>query len=211
MNPCLSFFRLDYCNYLFVWDQLCPFTVSSKCSSQTAHCYSNVPHHTILRTLHWLPVRHKTNFKTLLIEYKSLNGQPPCARFIAREDPHSKCIKCLGFSHARDAVYGTSTCKICKDFRLITLRSQLEACEKESSIFPHRAPGTPRPLVRSRPLVRPWPGVRMSSSRRWRVSRQASPFLSLPLPSACARIHQLNSCMIFYFLARGHVIPFPSG
>ncbi len=39
--------------------------------------------------------------------------QPPCARFIAREDPHSKCIKCLGFSHARDAVYGTSKCKIC--------------------------------------------------------------------------------------------------
>ncbi len=31
--------------------------------------------------------------------------QPPCARFIAPEDPHSKCIKCLGFSHARDAVY----------------------------------------------------------------------------------------------------------
>ncbi len=47
--------------------------------------------------------------------------QPPCARFIAREDPHSKCIKCLGFSHARDAVYGTSKCKICEDFRLITL------------------------------------------------------------------------------------------
>ncbi len=33
---------------------------------------------------------------------------PPCARFIAREDPHSKCILCLGFSHAREAVYGTS-------------------------------------------------------------------------------------------------------
>ncbi len=32
------------------------------------------------------------------------------------------------------------------------------------------------------------PGVRMLSSRRWRVSRQASPFLSLPLPSTCARI-----------------------
>ncbi len=68
--------------------------------------------------------------------------QPPCARFIAREDPHSKCIKCLGFSHARDVVYGTSKCKICKDFRLITLLSRLEACEKESSIFPRRAPGT---------------------------------------------------------------------
>ncbi len=59
--------------------------------------------------------------------------------FIAREDPHSKCIKCLGFSQARDVVYGTSKCKICKDFRLITLRCRLEACEKESSIFPHRA------------------------------------------------------------------------
>ncbi len=34
------------------------------------------------------------------------------AHFIAREDPHSKCIKCLGFSHARDAVYGTSKCNL---------------------------------------------------------------------------------------------------
>ncbi len=62
--------------------------------------------------------------------------QPPCVRFITREDPHSKCIKCLGFSHARDAVYGTSKCKICDDFHLITLRSRLEDCERESSIFP---------------------------------------------------------------------------
>ncbi len=68
--------------------------------------------------------------------------QPPCARFIAREDPHSKCIKCLGFSHERDAVYGTSKCKICDDFRLITLRSRLEDCERESSIFPRRASST---------------------------------------------------------------------
>ncbi len=68
--------------------------------------------------------------------------QPPCARFIAREDPHSMCIKCLGFSHARDAVYGTSKCKICDDFRLITLRSRLEDCERESSIFPRRASST---------------------------------------------------------------------
>ncbi len=74
------------------------------------------------------------------MEYR--HCQPPCARFIAREDPHSKCFKCLGFSHARDTVYGTSKCKICEDFHLITLRSQLEACEKESSIFPHRDPGT---------------------------------------------------------------------
>ncbi len=126
--------------------------------------------------------------------------QPPCARFIAREDPHSKCIKCLGFSHARDTVYGTSKCKICEDFRLITLHSRLEDCERESSIFPRRASST---------SVAPRERVRMLSLRRWRVSRQASPFLSLPLPSA--RIRQSNSCMIFCFLARGHVIPFLSG
>ncbi len=66
--------------------------------------------------------------------------QPPCARFIARDDPHSKCIKCLGFSHPREAVYGISKCKFCENLHLITLRSRLEVCEKESSIFPHRAP-----------------------------------------------------------------------
>ncbi len=79
--------------------------------------------------------------------------QPPCARFITREDPHSKCIKCLGFSHAREAVYGTSKCKICDDFRLITLRSRLEDYERESSIVPRRASSTsaaPREIAASR-------------------------------------------------------------
>ncbi len=66
--------------------------------------------------------------------------QPLCARFIAREDPHSKCIKCLGFSHTRDAVYGISKCKFCENLRLITFRSRREVCEKESSIFPRQAP-----------------------------------------------------------------------
>ncbi len=41
---------------------------------------------------------------------------------------------------AREAVYGISKCKFCENLRLITLRSRLEACEKESSIFPRRAP-----------------------------------------------------------------------
>ncbi len=66
--------------------------------------------------------------------------QPPCARFIARDDPHSKCIKCLLFSHAREAVYWISKCKFCDNLCLITLRSRLEACEKESSIFPRCVP-----------------------------------------------------------------------
>ncbi len=78
---------------------------------------------------------------------------PPCTRFIAREDPHSKCILCLGFSHAREAVYGTSNCKICDDFRLITLRSRLEDYERESSKFSRRASSTnapPREIATSR-------------------------------------------------------------
>ncbi len=78
---------------------------------------------------------------------------PPCTRFIAREDPHSKCILGLGFSHAREAVYGTSNCKICDDFRLITLRSRLEDYERESSNFSRHASSTnalPREIAASR-------------------------------------------------------------
>ncbi len=91
---------------------------------------------------------------------------------------------------------------ICENLRLITLRSQLEVCEKESSIFfPVALRRPPRLLANPRPLVNPRPGVRMFSSRRRRVSRQASPFLSLPHQSMCARIHRLNSCRIICFLA----------
>ncbi len=78
---------------------------------------------------------------------------PPCTRFIAREDPHSKCILGLGFSHAREAVYGTSNCKICDDFRLITLRSRLEDYEREASKFSRHASSTnapPREIAASR-------------------------------------------------------------
>ncbi len=55
-------------------------------------------------------------------------------------NPHSKFVKCLGFSHAREAVYGISKCKFCENLRLRTLRSRLEVFEKESSVFPRRAP-----------------------------------------------------------------------
>ncbi len=79
----------------------------------------------------------------------------------------------------------------------------------------HRAPTRrlvrSRPRVRPRPLVEPRAGVRMSSSRRWRVSRQASPFLSLPLPIAHVQIRRLNFYLIFSFLAQKHVISFLSG
>ncbi len=66
-----------------------------------------------------------------------------------------------------------------------------------------RFPVMPRRPPRS--LVSLRPGVRMLSSRLWRVSRQASPFLYLPLPSTCARIHRLNSRMNIFIPARGHM------
>ncbi len=69
-------------------------------------------------------------------------------------------------------------------------------CEKKSSIsFPVAFRRPPRPLVNPRP------GVRMFSSRRRRVSRQALPFLSLPHQSMCARIHRLNSRRIICYRA----------
>ncbi len=126
--------------------------------------------------------------------------QPPCAYFIAREVPHSKCIKCLGFSHARDAVYRTSKCKICEDVRLITLRSRLEDCKRESSIFPRRASSTsaaPREIAASREATT-WG---LDGELKEMESEQTG--LAFSLPSACARIRQSNSCMIFSFLARG--------
>ncbi len=46
------------------------------------------------------------NFVLLAVKCHGLSPLlPPCARFIARDHPHSKCVKCLGFSHACDAVY----------------------------------------------------------------------------------------------------------
>ncbi len=75
--------------------------------------------------------------------------QPPCSHFIASDDPHSKCVKCMGFSHAREAVYGITKCKFCKNFRLKTLRTRLAVFERESSIFPRRAPEAAEALCES--------------------------------------------------------------
>ncbi len=66
--------------------------------------------------------------------------QSPCACFIASDNPHSKCVKCMDFSHAREAVYGVSKCTFCEILRLKTLCSRLEVFERESSVFLCRAP-----------------------------------------------------------------------
>ncbi len=53
----------------------------------------------------------------------------------ASDDPHSHCTKC-----ACEAVYGISKCKFCENLRLRILHSRLDVFEKESSVFPRRAP-----------------------------------------------------------------------
>ncbi len=125
---------------------------------------------------------------------------PPCTRFNAREDPHSKCILCLGFSHAREAVYGTSNCKICDDFRLITLRSRLEDYERESSNFSQSASSTNARRAAS------W-----GSDVELEETESEQTGLAFSLPIAHVRIRRSNFCLIFSFLAQKHVISFLSG
>ncbi len=80
-----------------------------------------------------------------------------------------------------------SKCTFCENLCLKTLLSRLDVFERESSVFPRRAPG-----------------MGMWSARRWRASRRASPFLSLSHLSTCARVRRLNSLTITYILARRH-------
>ncbi len=117
------------------------------------------------------------NFVLLAVKCHGISPLSTAVRAI----PHSKCVKCLGFSQARDAVYGISKCKFCENLCLITLRSRLEVFERESSSFPHRAPEA---SAVSREFAT-W-GSDVELEERWRVSRQASPFLSLPHLSTCA-------------------------
>ncbi len=65
--------------------------------------------------------------------------QPPCSRFIANDDPHSKCVNSMDFSHAHEAVYRISKYKFCENVRLKILRSRLAVFERESFVFPRHA------------------------------------------------------------------------
>ncbi len=53
-------------------------TDGSKCSSYIltrTRKYDHISH--VLSTLHWLPIKHRIDFKILLITYKALNGLAP--------------------------------------------------------------------------------------------------------------------------------------
>ncbi len=116
--------------------------------------------------------------------------QPPCARFIASDLSRAmtstvSVISVWGFCmHARRFMGFLNA-----NFAKISVSKPSALglrCLKRSHLRFPIAPRRP-----PRPLLSPRPGVRMLSSRLWRVSRKASPFLSLPLPSMCARIHLL--------------------
>ncbi len=129
--------------------------------------------------------------------------QPPCARFIARDDPHSKCIKCLGFSHAREAVYGILKCKL---WESPSHNPPLLAWGVWKGVI-HFSPSHPRSL-RGLSWVRDLGfGCWARGDGEW----ADRPRLFFPsLTQACAQVHPLNSRMIIFFLAWGHVTPFPS-
>ncbi len=65
--------------------------------------------------------------------------QLPCSRFIASDNLHSKCVKCMGLSHACEAVYRISKCKFCENVHLKTLCIRFTVFERESSVFPNHA------------------------------------------------------------------------
>ncbi len=55
----------------------------------------------------------------------------------------------MGFSHARKAVFGITKCTFCENLCLKTIRSRLEVFERESSVFPRRAPEASEALSES--------------------------------------------------------------
>ncbi len=89
--------------------------------------------------------------------------QPPCSRFIASDDPHSKCVKCMGFLHAREAVCGISKCKFSGWIRAWIFISGTWPLQLSS--------GSPiLQLVRQAWPSTLWPSskpTRQMSSRRW--------------------------------------------
>ncbi len=89
--------------------------------------------------------------------------QPSCSRFIASDDPHSKCDKCMGFLHAREAVCGISKCKFSGWIRAWIFISGTWPLQLSS--------GSPiLQLVRQAWPSTLWPSskpTRQMSSRRW--------------------------------------------
>ena len=73
--------RLDYCNSLFYGLPAVEINKLQHIQNAAARLISNIPRLTcispVLVELHWLPVKYRIIFKTILLTYKSLNGSTP--------------------------------------------------------------------------------------------------------------------------------------
>ena len=96
--------RLDYCNALYAGLtkqmlnklQLIQ-NAAARIVTRTSKCNHNTP---VIKSLHWLPVKQRIEFKILLLVFKSLNGLAPpyISDLIYFYDP-ARCLrsssKCL--------------------------------------------------------------------------------------------------------------------
>ncbi len=115
--------------------------------------------------------------------------QPPCSRLIA-----SKCVRCVGLAHARDAIFGISNCKYCENFTLKALRVRLAVFDRESAVLPRRA----APEASSLREATAW-------SSDAELEAMESEQFSLSLPPLPVR-HRVNSPVQF---SRGCLAPSP--
>ncbi len=68
--------RLDYCNALLGGCSACLINKLQMVQNAAARVLTRTYDHIspVLSTLHWLPIKHRIDFKILLITYKALNG-----------------------------------------------------------------------------------------------------------------------------------------
>ena len=73
--------RLDYCNSLLCGTSNCIIDKLQKTQNRAARLITRTKKYDhitpVLKTLHWLPVKQRIEYKTLLICYKALNGLAP--------------------------------------------------------------------------------------------------------------------------------------
>ncbi len=73
--------RLDYCNALLGGCSACSINKLQMVQNAAARVLTRTRKYDrispVLSTLHWLPIKHRIDFKILLITYKALNGLAP--------------------------------------------------------------------------------------------------------------------------------------
>ncbi len=104
-------------------------------------------------------------------------------------------VRCLGLAHARDAIFVISNCKYCGNFTLKILRARLAVFDR---LFIRAAPEA---------SAKPRPGLRMRSSRLWRVS--SFHFLSLHRLGVNVQIFRSSFLTPVLHPAQRHGEPFP--